>query len=315
MLLAEGYADVVGVTDSREVIDRINGTAPDLVLHDLHRPNLDGIEVLARFREATAGEYLPIVVLTADDSPAAKLRALDAGATDFLTKPFDHVEVVLRIKHLLDARALHVNLEARVAERTRDLEDARLELLHRLALAAEYRDDETHEHTQRVGRHAAGLAKRLGLGDDEAELIGAAAPLHDLGKIGVSDTVLLKRGPLTRDEISHMRSHAEIGARILSESQSAVLRLGEVVARSHHERWDGAGYPDGLKGEGIPLEARIVAVVDVFDALTHARPYKPPWRVDEALAEIERQAGRAFDPRVAAAFVQMAREGEVDLSH
>jgi putative two-component system response regulator len=216
---------------------------------------------------------------------------------------------------LLDARALHVNLEARVAERTRDLEDARLELLHRLALAAEYRDDETHEHTLRVGRNAAALAHRLGLPDDEAELIGAAAPLHDLGKIGVSDTVLLKRGPLTRDETLHMRSHAEIGARIMSNSQAAVLRLGERIARSHHERWDGGGYPDGLAGEDIPLAARIVSVVDVFDALTHARPYKPPWRPEDALAEIERQSGQAFDPRVAAAFVAMVRDGEVDLAH
>jgi len=312
MLRAEGYDDVIGLTDSREALARMNGAQPDLVLLDLHMPNVDGIEVLGRFRAATAGEYLPILVLTADDSPEAKLRALDAGATDFLTKPFDYVEAVLRIRHLLDARALHVQLEERVEERTRELEEARLELLHRLALAAEYRDDDTHEHTERVGRYSAALARRLGLGDEEADLIGAAAPLHDLGKIGVSDVVLLKRGPLTRDEVAHMRSHTEIGARILSESRSAVLRLGELIARHHHERWDGDGYPWALRGEGIPMAARIVSVVDVFDALTHARPYKPPWRVDEALNELERQAGRAFDPRAAETFAMMVRGGEVE---
>ena len=308
MLLAEGYTDVVGLTDAREALATADDNPPDLVLLDLHMPHIDGIAVLHHFRESRPGEYLPILVLTADDTPDAKLKALDAGATDFLTKPFDHIEAVLRIRHLLDARALHVGLEERVAERTAELEDARLELLHRLALAAEFRDDDTHEHTQRVGRNAAALARHLGLDAEEAELIGAAAPLHDLGKIGVSDTVLLKRGPLTHDETTAMQAHAVIGARILSESRSDVLCMGEVVARSHHERWDGGGYPEGLKGEQIPLAARIVSVVDVFDALTHARPYKSPWRVDEAIAEIERQAGKAFDPAVVAAFVELVNE-------
>jgi putative two-component system response regulator len=311
LLLVEGYADVIGLTDSREALAGLGTTLPDLVLLDLHMPHVDGLEILAAFRAATSGEYLPIVVLTADDSAEAKLRALDAGATDFLTKPFDHVEVVLRIRHMLDARALHVNLESRVAERTRDLEDARLELLHRLALAAEYRDDDTHQHTQRVGQHAAALAVHLGLDERAAELIGAAAPLHDLGKIGVSDLVLLKPGPLTGDEIVQMRAHTRIGARILSESRSDVLCLGEVVARSHHERWDGGGYPEGLAGEAIPLAARIVSVVDVYDALTHARPYKPAWPGAEAVAEIERLSGAAFDPVVVAAFVELVRKGGI----
>jgi putative two-component system response regulator len=278
------------------------------VLLDLHMPHLDGIDVLTRLRDATAGEYLPVLVLTADDTVESKLRALEAGATDFLTKPFDHVEAVLRIRHLLDARALHLRLEERVADRTAELEAARLELLHRLALAAEYRDDETHEHTQRVGRNAGVLAARLGASAEEAALIAAAAPLHDLGKIGVSDTLLLKRGPLSGDEFERMKSHAEIGASILSESRSAVLRLGEQVARSHHERWDGSGYPQGLAGEAIPWAARIVSVVDVFDALTHARPYKKAWTEDEAVEEMRRQRGKAFDPDVVDAFFELLAE-------
>ncbi|HLG09506.1 MAG TPA: HD domain-containing phosphohydrolase [Gaiellaceae bacterium] len=200
-------------------------------------------------------------------------------------------------------------LENDVRERTKelnrrnaDLDAARRETLYRLALAAEYRDDDTFEHTERIRDSVALLAAELGLPESDVELIRDAAPLHDIGKLGVSDAVLLKPGKLTADELEHMRRHAETGARILSGSSSDVLRAGEEIARSHHEWWDGTGYPSRLRGEEIPLSARIVAVADVFDALTHKRPYKPAWPMDEAVAEIHRLRSLQFDPLVVDAF-------------
>ncbi|GIU95531.1 MAG: hypothetical protein KatS3mg012_1988 [Gaiellaceae bacterium] len=208
--------------------------------------------------------------------------------------------------------AYYERLEREVAERTSELElrnaeleEARRELLHRLALAAEYRDDDTFAHTERIRVSVALLAHELGLPDEEVALLREAAPLHDIGKLGVSDTVLLKPGTLSSEEVAHMRAHTVLGARLLSGSSSRVLQLAEEIARGHHEWWDGSGYPHGLRGEEIPLCARIVAVADVFDALTHARPYKPAWSVEEAVAEIRRLSGRQFDPRVVDAFCRL----------
>ena len=196
-------------------------------------------------------------------------------------------------------------LEQAVRERTRALDDARLETLRRLALAAEYRDDDTYEHTERVGRTAALLALGLDLAEEIAALLRRAAPLHDVGKLGIPDSILLKPGKLTPEEFRLMQEHVTIGGRILSEGKFAILRMGEQVALSHHERWDGSGYPNGLAGERIPLAGRVVAVADVFDALTHDRPYKEAWPVDKAVAEIVEQAGRHFAPRVVEAFAAL----------
>lgn len=210
---------------------------------------------------------------------------------------------LLHVKHLQDRLREHnAQLEDEVAERTRDLEQARAEMLERLALAAEYRDDDTQEHAWRIGRICALLALKLGLAVEEAQLIGRAAPLHDLGKIGIADAILLKPGTLTEQEFDVIKTHAAIGSQILAGSRSPLLRLAEQIARTHHERWDGRGYPAGLRGEEIPMTGRIVAVADVFDALTHARPYKRAWPVDVAVDEIVRQTGGRFDPRVVAAF-------------
>jgi putative nucleotidyltransferase with HDIG domain len=194
-------------------------------------------------------------------------------------------------------------LEAKVAERTRELEAARAETLQRLALAAEYRDDDTSQHTERVGATAAQIASELGLDSEQVELVREAAPLHDVGKLAIPDTILLKPGRLTQAEYEVMKTHAMLGARLLSGSSSPVLQMGAVIAASHHERWDGAGYPAGLAGEAIPLVGRIVAVADVFDALTHDRPYKSLWPVEQAIAELRRGAGSQFDPRVVDAFL------------
>jgi len=232
-------------------------------------------------------------------SPDAQGRALIAVARDITDR-----KQLEELEHEYQER-----LERNVRERTKELnrrnaelEEARREILHRLALAAEYRDDETFEHTERIRESAALLAAELGLSASEVELIRDAAPLHDIGKLGVSDAVLLKPGKLTSEEFAHVQRHAEVGARILSGSSSRVLQAGEEIAQSHHEWWDGSGYPAGLRGEAIPLFARIVAVADVFDALTHKRPYKTAWPVEDAVAEIRRLRGIQFDPGVVDAF-------------
>jgi putative two-component system response regulator len=310
-----GYRHLVSTTDPRLALDLFLERRPDLILLDLHMPHLDGFGVLDQIRpHIPAGSYLPVLVLTADISSEARQRALSSGARDFLGKPFNSVEVVLRIRNLLEARFMHLELqrqndrlEQKVRERTRELESAQVEILERLALAAEYRDDATHEHTRRVGEISARLARRLGLPDAAVELLRRAAPLHDLGKIAIPDHVLLKMEPLSDDEYSLVRAHAGIGAHILSGSRFPLLQLAESIARTHHERWDGTGYTPGVGGETIPLVGRIVAIADVFDALVHARPYKPAWTVEDALAEIERQRGRQFDPRVVDAFLDLVR--------
>jgi putative two-component system response regulator len=255
---------------------------------------------------------VPVLVLTADATDSTKRRALAAGARDFLTKPLDRIELLLRVRNLLQVKQLqdrlrqhNARLEYEVAERTRDLDHARLEMLQRLALAAEYRDDQTQEHAWRIGRICALLGLGLGIPDTEIELVARAAPLHDLGKIGIPDAILLKPGRLTDYEFSIIKTHTTIGAEILAGSRSPVLRLAERISLMHHERWDGRGYPAGVHGADIPLVARIVSVADVFDALTHERPYKGAWPVADAVGEIIVQAGRQFDPAVVEVFAML----------
>jgi putative two-component system response regulator len=312
-----GYPNHAGTTDPRQVLAIHAQYDPDLILLDLAMPHLDGFAVMAQLRQVIpTGAFLPILVLTADITTQAKQRALSDGATDFLVKPFDTTEVLLRIGNLLQTRQLHQELqghnqllERRVRDRTAQLEQARNEILERLALAAEYRDDDTHQHTLRVGQLSALLAAELGLPDEQVRRIRRAAPLHDIGKIGISDTVLLKPAKLTPEEFEHVKTHTLIGERILSDSPVAVLQLGREIALTHHERWDGSGYPDGLKGERIPLSGRIVTVADVFDALIHDRPYKHAWPIERAVAEITAQRGRQFDPDVVHAFLGLLERG------
>jgi putative two-component system response regulator len=314
-----GYADIRSITDPRQVEDTYTTFEPDLMMLDLMMPHLDGFQVMQRLNHKKNNQpFVPILVLTADISPETKRRALREGAHDFLTKPFDAVEVLLRIRSLLSLHFAHAELhdqnqtlEQRVRERTQELEEShrlveesQLEVLDRLAHAAEFRDDETGQHTQRVGRLCAQLAEQLGFGPDRVAVMRRAAPLHDVGKIGIPDSILLKPGKLTPEEFDVMKTHAEIGANLLAGGRSQLVQMAELIARSHHERWNGAGYPHGLSGENIPLEGRIVAIVDVFDALTHERPYKAAWTVEAAVEEIKSQRGRQFDPRVVDAFLQ-----------
>lgn len=305
-----GYTDIRDTRRPEDVQGLLSEMDPDLVLLDLLMPGMDGHEVLRVVREGTPeDEYRPVLVLTSDNTRDAKRRALSGGAKDYLTKPLSPSEVRARVRNLLETRMLYrelqghtETLEARVRERTAELEEARFQTLRRLARAAEYRDDATGQHTRRVGRASALIARRLGLDDGFVEMIRLAAPLHDLGKIAIPDAILLSQGQLTPSEFEVMKTHCEIGADLLSGSDVPLLRMAAEIASSHHERWDGSGYPKGLAGESIPLAGRIVAVADTFDALRYPRPYKTAWPLSEALDEIERGAGTRFDPRVVEAF-------------
>jgi putative two-component system response regulator len=317
MLEQWGYAHVTVTTQSHEVPNLCATLNPDLVLLDLQMPKPDGFELMEILapRIETAPR-MPVLVLTADVTTSTRQRALSVGASDFLSKPLEPIEVRLRIANLLETRRLELEmlgqnqlLEARVRERTDDLERARLELLERLALAAEYRDDNTQEHAQRVGRTVALLASAIGLSSEDVEVLLRAAPLHDIGKIGVPDAILLKSAALTSEEFALMQMHTTIGAQILSGSEFAILQTAERIARSHHERWDGGGYPYGLRGDAIPLAGRLVALADVFDALVHERPYKPAWPLERAVEEIRSLRGTHFDPDVVAAFEALDHEG------
>jgi putative two-component system response regulator len=308
-----GFVDVVTTTQSSDVMAHYLSLRPDILFLDLQMPDPNGFRLMELLADEIHGPTrLPVLVLTADITPDVRKRALASGARDFLTKPFDPTEVELRLRNLLETRRLQLELqshnellEQRVQERTRDLDTARLETLERLALAGEYRDDNTQEHAQRVGRTVARLAAMLGEPPAQVELLRRAAPLHDIGKIGLPDAILLKPGRLGPDEFELMKSHAVIGHQLLSGSGSHVLRLSSEIALTHHERWDGQGYPAGLAGEQIPLAGRITAVADVFDALMHERPYKEAWSLEAALAEIRSGVGRHFDPAVIQVFEQV----------
>ncbi len=320
VLRRAGFTNLESTMDAREVPALVKASAPDLILLDLWMPHMNGFEVLEQLRpEIGETSYLPILVVSADITAEAKTRALSQGAKDFLHKPFDLVEVMLRIRNLLETRHLYLELqrqnevlEARVKERTRELEEAQIEVIDRLARAAEYRDHTTGQHTRRVGELSALLASWLRLPQDEVELIRKAAPLHDVGKISLSDAILLKPGRLSPAEVELNRSHTTLGAELLAGGHFPLLRMAEEIALTHHERWDGFGYPRGLAGEEIPLSGRIVAVADVFDALVHERPYKRAWTAEEAAAEIAEQSGKQFDPEVVRALLSLMEPSNIE---
>ena len=320
ILAKAGYDDVASTTNSDEALSLYIQFKPDLVLLDLHMNGKDGFQVLEEIMLQSGDGYLPVLMITADDSAEVKRHALALGAKDFVGKPFDSAEVLLRINNLLETHFLYkrlrgqnVELERKVADRTRELEQSQLEVLERLAAAVEFRDDDTGNHTRRVGHVSALLAAEVGLDPISTELIRRAAPLHDIGKVGIPDSILLKAGPLTAEEFEIMKTHTVIGSRMLSKGRSELVRVSQRIARSHHEWWDGSGYPDRVSGQSIPLEARIVAIADFLDALTHERPYRPARGIDETLAEIKRRAGSHFDPTIAKALLGIDWQGNAVL--
>jgi putative two-component system response regulator len=309
ILAAEGYSQTLSITDSREAVALHTAFRPDVVLLDLHMPPPDGFAILEELKRRRNGGFIGALVLTADVSRETRIRALASGAHDFLTKPFDQLEVLSRIRILLETRFLYRDLEdqnrlleERVRERTEELRQTRLEIIQRLSRAVEFRDEGTGLHILRISQFSGALAREAGLSKDGAELVLSASPMHDIGKIAIPDRILLKEGPLNEAEWEIMRRHTRIGHDLLSGHDSAIMKAAADIALTHHERWDGGGYPQGLKGESIPVEGRIVALCDVFDALLSRRPYKEPWRMGAAVEEIQRLSGEAFDPDLVEAF-------------
>lgn len=313
MLNQVGCQRVHQITDVDHLSEACFEFEPEVILLDYQLPGTNGLTVL---RDLWAkGGYLasiPVIMLTANASDEVRKQAFELGVSDFLYKGFDSTELVVRVRNVLHSARLHhrvsrqVNvLEATVRMRTGELENARREVLERLAVAAEYRDDQTGEHTRRVGQLAGKIANEMSLNQEFVESIQAAAKLHDLGKIGIPDRVLLKPGPLTADETAIIQEHPEIGASILDGCTEPVLAMAREIALTHHERWDGAGYPYGLCGEGIPLSGRIVAVADAFDAMISPRPYKAAVHELEARHRITLATASQFDPQVVRAFLSL----------
>jgi putative two-component system response regulator len=317
-----GFENVRSTTRSADVAGLMDTWKPDLLMLDLQMPAPDGFQIMRDLVGTGDPVSVPILVLTADTTIETRRRALSLGATDFTCKPFDFEEVCLRARNMLTVRRAELrledqnaNLERMVAERTEALGRAHLDMLRHLAIVAEYRDEDTHLHTERVGNTAALLAAALGIAEDQVDLVRQAAQLHDIGKVAIPDEILLKPGPLTPAEFEIVKTHTTAGARILAGAESEPLKFAETVALTHHERWDGTGYPSGLAGTAIPLISRLVAVADVFDALTHSRPYKQAMPLAEALSEMRRHTGTHFDPAVFAAFETLdhrALVGDVD---
>jgi len=281
----------------------------DLLLLDYMMPEIDGLQLFAEVRELPHRREVPVVIVTAADEREVRYTALEAGANDFLTKPVDRHELLTRVRNLLTLRHAQRQLANRaewLAEEVRKatvlLRARELEIIERLSHAAEFRDPETGAHIQRMSRYSELIAKELGLDAERCELILHAAAMHDVGKVGIPDRILLKPGRLDAEEFAIMRRHAEYGYQILAGSSSPLLQMAATIAWTHHEKWDGSGYPRGLAGTEIPLEGRIVAVADVFDALTSARLYKPAWPLERALQLLRDEAGRHFDPACVEAF-------------
>jgi len=304
ILCDAGYSNVETTTSPAAAISSCAALIPDVLLLDLHMPGIDGFGVMRKLGPTIRTNEGPaVLVLTADATQATRRRALDAGARDYVSKPFDHAEVLLRVRNLLAVRhgelrlAEHnQRLDRMVQTRTRDLEASRLEVLDRLALVAEFRDDDTNEHARRVGRRAAALAAELGLPPELLEMLGPAAALHDIGKIAIPDAILGKPGSLTDEEFAVMRTHTTIGARMLADSCFPILQIAATIALTHHERFDGTGYPARLAGNAIPLEGRITAVADVYDAMTSDRVYRPAFAPEDAIEMMREERGRQFDP-------------------
>jgi len=308
------YQNVVSTQDPRDVIDLCKTRAIDLLLLDINMPYMDGYEVMEKLQ--ALGEDKPVVlVLSAQTGRRYRHQALDSLALDYVVKPFDTHELLSRIRNLLEVRRAqtymrHQNqlLEREVHKRTQELVDSRLEVVRRLGRAAEYRDNETGLHIIRMSKIAALIAKASGMNDIQCELLLNAAPMHDIGKIGIPDHILQKPGKLTPDEWHIMQTHSQIGADILKGDESALLINAREICLSHHEKWNGTGYPNRLEGEAIPLMARITALADVFDALTSVRPYKKAWELPDALNLIRRESGKHFDPKLTGHFMSVVPE-------
>ena len=297
--------------DPKNALTWCEGNVPDLVLLDFMMPEINGFEFIGIFRKLKGCENIPVVMITTQSDREIRHLGLECGANDFLTKPIDKIEFLARVKNMLALREAQKKIEDRaewlyqeVKKATEDLLKSELELIHRLSRAAEYRDPETGSHLLRMSNYSKLIAKNIGLSEADQDLILKISPMHDLGKIGIPDHILLKPGRLESDEMEIMKKHAEFGAEILKDGPTLITQSAAIVAATHHEKFDGTGYPKGLKGDEIPLFGRIVAVADVFDALTSSRPYKKAWSIADAKNFIISNSGTHFDPICVNAFIK-----------
>ena len=303
MLKKSGFTNIISTTDSTKVTSLYEEYQPDLILLDLMMPVKDGFQVLEELRELSPFDFPAVMVLTGDAQKENRLKALESGARDFLNKPFDRLEIITRMRNLINDQLMQKQirdqnkiLEERVRERTSELRETQLEIIRRLGRAVEYRDNDTGLHIIRMSNYSAILGCAAGMSDHDSELVLYASPLHDIGKIAIPDSILQKRGSLTNDEWEIMKRHTVIGAKILEGDSSEIVQLAREIALNHHEKWDGSGYPAGKKGEEIPFVGRVCSICDVFDSLTSPRSYKKAWPVEEAIDEIKNQSGKGFDP-------------------
>jgi putative two-component system response regulator len=320
-LVPQGY-EIVKAANGEEALGKLSDNQIDLILLDVKMPGMDGFEVTRRVRQDDKKRLLPIILVTALRETEDRVKGIEAGCDDFLSKPVDKMELLARVRSLLKVKAYNdlmnnyrKELESEVTGRTEELKHAfekikaaSLETIYRLSMAAEYKDKETGAHIKRMSLYSAAVTRRMGLTESTIETILYAAPMHDLGKIGIPDLILMKPAKLDPVEWEIMKQHTVIGAKILQGSDAEFIRLGETIALSHHEKWDGSGYPNSLKGIEIPITGRITAIADVFDALTSKRPYKEPFSVEKSLAIIREGRGSHFDPDVADAFFAIQDE-------
>ena len=320
-LVPLGY-EIIRAANGKDALTIITGNEIDLMLLDIMMPGMDGFEVIRRVRQGTKTRLLPIILVTALRETEDRIKGIEAGCDDFISKPVDKMELFARVRSLLkvkDYNDLMLNyrkeLESEVTARTEQLKKAleriktaSLDTIYRLSVASEYKDKDTGAHIKRMSRYSVAVARRMGLDENTIETILYSAPMHDLGKIGIPDQILMKPAILDPAEWKIMKMHTVIGAKILQGSDAEFIKSGESIALSHHEKWDGSGYPNGVKGQEIPIAGRIVAIADVFDALTSKRPYKEPFTIEKSLAIVKEGRGTHFDPDVVDAFFDIQEE-------
>jgi len=307
-ILKDEYEMIAALNGSKALKIIQSGKQPDLILLDVMMPEMDGYQVCKRLKADYTTRHIPVIFVTAKVSVDDELKGFALGAADYISKPFSPPVIKARIKTHLALYDQNNELEHKVIARTEELNNTRMQIIQRLGRAAEYKDNETGMHVIRMSHYSRVLGLAAGMNDEEADMLLNAAPMHDIGKIGIEDKIILKPGKLDAEEWAIMQTHCQIGAEIIGDDASELLKMAKIVAMTHHERWDGSGYPKGLKEEEIPRVGRIIAIADVFDALTSKRSYKQAWSVGDAIEQIKKDAGKHFAPYLVSLFIEALPE-------